>query len=224
MRSLIIVFYILAFSNISRADDSMQELAARAQKAAHVLHASHAMPDSSIPRSLFDVATCVATIPNVIRAGFIFGGRFGKGLISCRVGDGWSNPVFLSIAGGSWGLQFGADSTDLILVFVNADAIQRVTRSHLELGAGISVAAGPLGREAAIGTDFRLESETYAYSRTRGLYAGLTIKGSKLSVNDEANELLYGNSVDAMSLLQANYSTAPRIVWPYVEALISYER
>lgn len=222
MKKVFLIISMMIFTGVAHAADTIADLTARSNEAAQVLKESARTPDRAIPQSLLAKATCVATFPDVLRAGFVFGARFGQGLVSCRVADGWSSPAFMTIAGGSWGLQIGIDSTDLILVFVNPDAIQTVTKSKLELGAGASIAAGPLGRDAALGTDFRLESEIYAYSRSQGLYAGLTVNGSILDVDQEANHLVYGSAAEAMAILQATVDTAPNAVWPYVQALESY--
>lgn len=216
-----IILLTLVFS-ITGWSDTLASLKARAVNAAEVLQESVSIPDNSIPLSLLSNAECIGTFPNVIRVGFVFGGRYGKGLISCRVGTGWSSPSYFTIVGGSWGLQIGANSTDLILVFMNRDAIQKITKSKLTLGAGASVAAGPMGRDAAIGTDFTLESEIYAYSRSRGLYAGITLDGSVLSADTTSNSLLYGKSVKTVSILEAREKSTPSAAWPYVEALMAY--
>lgn len=222
MKKIFLALSILMFTGSVHAADTVQDLADRTQEAAQVLRQSAHIPDRAIPQSLLAKATCVATFPDVLRAGFVFGGRFGQGLVSCRVGTGWSSPAYMTLVGGSWGLQIGIDTTDLILVFMNPDAIQTVTKDKLELGAGAAVSAGPLGRDAALGTDFTLESEILAYSRTQGLYAGLTIHGSVLDVDKDANALIYGSSAAPAAILQAKYDTAPSTVWPYVQALMDY--
>lgn len=215
----IVLTAALAFASSASATSTMEELSQRAISAAEVVTTSARTTDREIPQSLLKQATCVATFPKVIRIGFVVGVRFGQGMVSCRVDGGWSNPAYMNIAGGSWGAQIGLDSTDLILVFVNQNAIDRVSKDKLELGAGAAVSAGPFGRDAAIGTDFRLDSEIFAYSRSKGLYAGIAINGSVLDVDSESNQMVYGANVDAMTILKSAFKSEPTMVQPYVQAL-----
>jgi len=211
--------FMVSFGALAK---NLPDLRTKSEAAAAVLREIVQTPDRGIPESLLSQATCIATIPNVIRAGFIFGARFGRGLVSCRVLGQWSNPSYVTLAGGSWGLQIGAESIDLILVFVRPNAAEKFTRNNITLGADASVAAGPVGRDAQAGTDYQLNSEIYSYSRSRGLFAGLTLEGSSLSVDRDANALAYGPTIDARDLLYRSTMTSPKAVTPYLQALRMY--
>lgn len=214
---------LMAISSIAMAD-SIPTLAERVNVSANVLREISQIPDGEIPRKLMDKATCIATIPNVIKAGFIFGGQYGQGLVSCRVAAGWSRPSFLTIVGGSWGFQIGVESVDLVLVFTKAEAAMKMSKGKFTLGGDISIAAGPVGREAQASTDLTLSSEIYSYSRSRGLFAGLTLAGSVISIDHEANVLVYGSNLSDTELLERNtaYVLMPAMVRPYTNALLNY--
>lgn len=191
----------------------------RATEAATVLDEVMGTAESAIPEWLLEEAHCVAVIPGVVKVGFVFGGRYGRGLVSCRVGDGWSRPSFIAITGGSFGLQIGGQATDFILVFANRRAAERLTENKFTLGGDASVAAGPVGRTASAGTDIKLQTEIYSYSRSRGLFAGLSLEGSTLYTDDEANEDVYGDGADPEGLLFTGGGGIPAGVSRFVEAL-----
>ncbi len=160
-----------------------------------VLDQTLSIPESGIPPVLLQNASGIAIIPGVIKAGFILGGRYGKGILVVREKDGsWSNPVFITIAGGSIGWQIGVESIDIILVFKSSRSIEGIMRGKFTLGADASVAAGPVGRQASASTDVLLKSEIYSYSRSRGLFAGLALDGAGISINHDANEAFYGTA------------------------------
>ena len=151
------------------------------------------IPETGIPPALLNNAGGIAIIPGVIKAGFILGGRYGRGILVMRDKDGgWSNPVFISITGGSIGWQIGVESIDIVLVFKSNRSIKGILRGKFTLGADASVAAGPVGRQASAATDIQLKSEIYSYSRSRGLFAGLALEGAAIQVNYDADEAFYG--------------------------------
>jgi lipid-binding SYLF domain-containing protein len=199
----------------SRVKDKYSE---RAEEAALVLDEVMATPESGIPEWLLEEAHCLAVIPHVVKVGFVFGGRHGRGLVSCRVDGGWSRPSFLSITGGSFGLQIGAQATDFILVFANRRAAERLTENKFTLGGDASVAAGPVGRTASAGTDVKLQTEIYSYSRSRGLFAGLSLEGSSLATDDNANSTVYGGDPEPEDLL-FSVGDIPSGVAPFIESL-----
>lgn len=207
-----------AFSTIALAADH-PELIEKAKNASSVLNQTLSIAEKGIPRELLNNAKCVATIPNVVSGGIVFGARYGKGLVSCRTNGAWSKPSYLTIAGGSWGLQLGIESTDVVLVFVNENAIQRLSSNNFTIGGDASVAAGPLGRDATAGTDYKLGSEIYSYSRSRGLFAGLTFSGSSLSIDADANAMAYGQSMMAHTLLTTPASSSADSPDLYAQAL-----
>lgn len=166
---------------------------AKIEVAGDVLKEIIAIPETTIPPALLSNASGIAIIPNVIKAGFILGGRYGTGVLVVRDKDGqWSNPSFISITGGSIGWQIGVESIDIILVFKNEKSINRMLSGKFTIGADASVAAGPVGRGGSAATDIQLKSEIFSYSRSRGLFAGLSLEGAALMVDEEANEKVYG--------------------------------
>jgi lipid-binding SYLF domain-containing protein len=163
--------------------------------AIEVIEQANAIPERGIPASLLKDAAGVAIFPNIIKAGFIIGGKHGRGVVLVRTKDGgWSNPVFLTLTAGSIGWQVGAQSTDLVLVFKTGRSVERIleNRGKLTLGADIGVAAGPVGRQAAAATDVQLKAEIYSYSRSRGLFAGASFEGAGLFIDWNANGWFYG--------------------------------
>ena len=149
-------------------------------------------PDNAIPRAILDKATAVAIFPSTVKAGFIFGGHRGKGVISARNEQGeWSTPAFLTLTGGSFGLQIGSQSVDLILVIMNRRGLEKLLRNEFKIGGDASAVVGPLGRNLEASTDLTLRAEILSYSRTRGLFAGITLKGSTIRADRDANERFY---------------------------------
>jgi lipid-binding SYLF domain-containing protein len=168
---------------------------ATVESAAEALRALEAIPLKGIPPALLQDSQGVAIIPNVVKAGLLIDGRFGRGVVLLRQPDGsWSNPLFLAFLGGGFGFQVGIQSTDVVLVFKTKNSLERFLRGKgkLTLGGDVAVAAGPVGRQAEAATDGQLKAEIYSYSRSRGLFAGVSLEGSVLRVDAEANEELYG--------------------------------
>lgn len=150
-------------------------------------------PDNAIPRAILEKAEAVAIIPNTVKAGFIFGGHRGKGVISARNDSGdWSQPAFLTLTGGSFGLQIGGQTVDLVLVIMNRKGLEKLLKNEFKFGGDASAVVGPVGRDAEATTDLYLRAEIVSYSRTRGLFAGVTLKGSTIKADRDANERFYG--------------------------------
>jgi len=186
-----------------------------------VVKAVKAMPEEGIPQALLNNAHAIAIIPGVIKVGFVIGGRYGTGIITVRSEKGeWSDPVFVKIAGGSFGWQIGAQSTDLILVFKSKASVEGILRGKFTLGADASVAAGPVGRSAGGATDVMLKSEIYSYSRSRGLFAGLALDGAALTVDEEANASFYGKpDLAAKDIVAGKAGTRPQGVKELLDLL-----
>ncbi|HEX8922929.1 MAG TPA: lipid-binding SYLF domain-containing protein [Pyrinomonadaceae bacterium] len=178
----------------------INEATQRSQKAARVFTEIMAAPDKAIPKDLLDKAEAVAVFPNVIKAGFIVGGRGGSGVISRRVRGGWSAPAFFKLGGGSIGLQIGASSTDFVLLFMNEEALKGLLEDKLEIGGEGSVAAGPIGRAASASTNVTLDAGILSYSRSKGLFAGLELKGVVIDPDNDDNEAVY-NGLKARDIL-----------------------
>jgi len=193
----------------------------RVAKAVEVLEDLTNTPDKKIPTEILERAEAIAVIPHVIKGAFGVGGRYGKGLVSQRMDDGrsWSAPTFLHIGGGSFGAQLGVSATDLVLVFTDRDALKLLEKgTDLKLGADASIAAGPVGRSAEGGVNANLESAIYAYSRTKGLFAGVALDGSALHVDDDMNKKVYGERVSAQQILDGHVA-ANAAVRPFINAL-----
>jgi lipid-binding SYLF domain-containing protein len=190
--------------------------------ATEVLEEVQAMPDQRIPDALLARAYGIAVIPDVIKAAFMFGGRHGNGVLVIRdkLTDPWSNPVFISLNGGSWGFQAGAESSDIILVFTTKRGIEGIAGGKLTLGADASVATGPVGRQGSAATDMSFNAEIYSYARTRGLFAGIALDGSVISIDRTANGALYGKSgVTATEIFSGAAPTAPGTAQRFLDRL-----
>jgi lipid-binding SYLF domain-containing protein len=204
-----------------------EKLGKRAERAAQVLSELVSVPDRSPPKGLLNAATCIAVVPGVVQAGLGVGGRFGFGVASCRTASGWSAPVFVGLKGGSFGFQIGGQSADVVLVFVNKDA-QRLASSTFDIGAGASVAAGPVGRNLSAETDYKAKAEIYSYSKTKGLFAGVSLSGTKWESDYDANKKEYGtaanmptggDSKSVAMLLSTEGSAAPADLQVFVQSL-----
>jgi len=175
--------------------------AARIRDAITVLNDVMAIRESSIPESIVQKAEGIAIFPSTVKAGFIFGGMRGRGILSARTPAGWSPPTFMTLTGGSIGLQIGGQATDIVLVIMNRRGLEHFVRNQFKFGADASVAAGPVGRDAQANTDLQLVAEILSYSRARGLFAGITINGSTVRADRDANERFYGRRLDGAQLV-----------------------
>jgi SH3 domain-containing YSC84-like protein 1 len=173
----------------------------------------------TIPQDYWDRARCIAVIPELKKAAFIVGGEYGKGVMSCRAGSAWSAPVFMQLAKGSWGFQAGAEQVDVILLVMNESGVQKLLQNQMNLGADASVAAGPIGRHGAVGTDAALTAEILSYSRAQGLFAGIDLSGGVLRPDEEANHNVYGDRASARTLLASSGLSAPTQATPFLRAL-----
>ena len=195
----------------------------RARNAARVLSEIMAVPDKRVPNHLIEKAEAIAVIPDVVKAGLVLGGRHGKGLISVRSADGtWSNPSYLSITGGSIGFQAGVQSTDVVLVFRSKRGVDQIVNGKFTLGADAAVAAGPVGRNAQASTDAQLKAEIYSYSRSRGLFAGVALDGSVLSIDHDSNQATYGRNMTPRRIFEGGVGVVPNAVVDFRDRLEEY--
>jgi lipid-binding SYLF domain-containing protein len=169
-------------------------------KSSAVLTEIRNAPDNGIPERVWAKAECVVVIPGMKKGGFIIGGEFGEGVLSCRRGNGWGAPVFMQLAKGSAGLQVGFQSTDLVLLVMNRSGVDKLLRNKVTLGAGASVAAGPVGRLASASTDAQMTAEMLSYSRSKGLFAGIDLSGGTLKPDTDANLAMYGANASARNI------------------------
>ena len=195
----------------------------RAENAVRVLKEVMQAPDKAIPHDLLREAHAIAVIPDVIKAGFVVGGRHGEGLIAIKTRDGtWSNPSFISLTGGSIGFQAGVSSTDVILVFRTQRGVDSIVHGKFTLGADASAAAGPVGRSAQASTDAQLKAEIYSYSRARGLFAGASLDGTALTIDNKANQDVYGEGISARRIFDGGVSNVPNAVVNFRDSLEEY--
>jgi len=188
------------------ADGKQRE---KVSDAVDVIEESFAIPDKGIPPSMLKRAKAIAVIPGMVKVGFIIGGRFGSGVLMVKGEDGkWSNPAFVTLKGGSVGLQIGAQSSDVILVFKSLKTLEGMKSGTYTLGADVGIAAGPVGRQAEAAVDTELESEIYSYARSSGLFAGISLQGAAFQFDSDANESFYGLGTEVEEIFD-NSAMAP---------------
>jgi lipid-binding SYLF domain-containing protein len=222
-RSLIAAFCLSLIAAAAVFAKDEDDAAKQAAKAAKVFTEIMAAPDKAIPTSVLDKSQCIAVFPQVIKAGFIVGGRGGRGVASCRTGAGWSAPAFFDMKGGSFGLQIGAQATDFVLLFIGDDGMKSLLKSKFEMGGDASVAAGPVGRQAGASTDLKLSAQILSYSRSKGLFAGLELKGTVISLDDSDMKSAYGEGATAADVLTGK-KAAPASVKVYPTTLARYSK
>ena len=158
-------------------------------------------PDQGIPENVLAEAKCVAIVPDMVKGGFVVGAQHGRGVATCRASNSWTAPAFFTLTGGNWGAQIGAESVDLVMLFMNEQGMNQLLQSNWKIGGEASAAAGPVGREASANTDWKLRSQILTYSRTRGLFAGLTLNGANVRQDDDSTRAFYGKDYDFRTLL-----------------------
>lgn len=209
-RKIILFFFasVLLFPATGVWASNAKEVA-KVEVCADVIRQFVKIPENAAPPILMRNAQAIAIVPGIIKAGFIAGGRYGWGVVMERRPDGsWSNPVFVTLAGGSFGFQIGVQSIDAIIVFKSLQSVERLTRGKFTLGADAAAAAGPVGRSMSAGTDIKLGAEVYTYSRSRGLFAGVSLAGSALQIDYDATDKFYG----LMGLTAGDVFSGSRII------------
>jgi len=200
---------------------SLENLQARLNSAKVVLDEIMAASDRTVPLNILEQATCVGIVPGLMKGAFVFGVQYGQGVVTCRTGHGWSAPVFIRMAGGSWGLQIGGQSTALVLVAVNEHGFQDLLKSKFKIGGDAAASAGPVGRNSAAATDWKLNAELLTYSRSKGLFAGIDLDGTSVSQNTEDTETYYGQAYGFDSILKGNVAVPPGAV-DFVRSVAHY--
>jgi len=220
MRQLIWAGVIaVLFTTVARTATLSTAEIKRIQEAATVLREINAAPDKGIPDDLWQKASCVVVVPSLKKAAFVFGGEYGKGLMSCRHAGAWSAPAYMLVGKGSWGLQIGAQSIDLVLLVMNDSGMQKLLKNKTSLGAEASVAGGPVGRDARAATDAQMKAEILSYSRTQGLFAGVNLSGGVIKTDDDGNADLYGANTSAEQVVSSGNVTPPAVTEPFMRAL-----
>src|SRR6266568_2362943 len=184
------------------AASSRRDLQDRIDSAKTVLDQIMGAEDRTIPMNILESATCVAVVPGMIKGAFVFGGQYGQGVVTCRTGHGWSAPVFIRMAGGSWGLQIGGQSTDLVLIAVNERGMQDLLKNKFKIGGDAAASAGPVGRNSQAATDWKMNAELLTYSRSKGLFAGIDLDGTVVSQNREDTELYFSGDHSFEAILK----------------------
>lgn len=200
------------------AGSAKEDTVDRLQKSVDVVQSIMATPDKGIPEEVLSNAKCILVVPDLIKGGFIFGGKHGRGIASCRTGDGWSAPAFVSVGGGSWGLQIGVEGVDLVMLVMNDQGFQHLLSSKFQLSGEGSVAAGPVGRHASAGTDWKMNTQVLTYSRSRGVFAGITLEGAVVQQDDDSTRAIYGKRMKFRNILSGRVST-PKIAEAFMKAV-----
>jgi lipid-binding SYLF domain-containing protein len=214
----------LALANGSLwAASGHQDSIERLQTSSDVLHSMMAAPDKGIPEEVVSSAKCIVVVPHLVKGGFIVGGEHGRGIASCRTSEGWSAPAFVSIGGGSWGLQIGVEGVDLVMLVMNDRGLQHLLSSKFQVGGDASASAGPVGRHASAGTDWKLNTEILTYSRSRGAFAGITLDGAVVEQDRDSTRAIYGRNVSFRTILAGNIH-APKSTLGFVRAVAAAGR
>ena len=203
------------------AQDDRPKLEGRLNSAALVIEEVMSTPDKAIPRGILAGASCVVVIPSFKKGAFIGGVQYGQGVATCRTPRGWSAPVFVQLAGGSFGFQIGGQATDLVLVAMNQQGLQDMLKNKFKLGADAAASAGPVGRNAQAGTDWKMNAEFLSYSRSKGLFAGIDLDGTVLSQNQDDTRSMYGANVPFSEVLKGNQVT-PEPAHKFVGTVAKY--
>jgi lipid-binding SYLF domain-containing protein len=222
IRSLAVaaLIVLVALPPVRAGQDTESDEAGRVRESIVVLDEIMGTDDQAIPEAILSRAEAVAVFPSTIRGGFIVGGLRGRGILSVRQEDGsWSPPAFMTLTGGSIGLQIGAQASDIVLVILNRRGLETLLRNQFRLGTDASVAAGPVGREAQAATDAHFRAEILGYSRARGLFAGVTVNGSTMRTDDDANERFYGQRLSAVQIALEGTAGTPGPVSEWQAAL-----
>jgi lipid-binding SYLF domain-containing protein len=223
MKKLLVLVCVAGMSVPAFCATDAAKLDDRINSARDVINEIMSTPDKAIPDGIAKQAVCIGVVPSVKKGAFIVGAEYGQGVVTCRTGHGWSGPVFIRLAGGSFGFQIGGQGTDLVLVAVNQKGFQDLLKSKFKIGGDASAAAGPVGRDTQASTDISLRAELLTWSRSRGLFAGIDLNGVSISQNKEDTDTLYGGSNSFESILHGNV-TPPPSATPFLETISKYFR
>jgi lipid-binding SYLF domain-containing protein len=215
MKKLMLVLAMLSMGTLSWADSAREAATERLQNATKVLQEVMNAPDKGIPEEVLSSAKCVAVVPHMIKGGFVFGAKSGKGVATCRTAKGWSAPAFFTVTGGSWGAQIGIEGVDLVMLIMNDKGMQHLLSSKFNLGGEVSAAAGPVGRHASAGTDWKLDTQILTYSRAKGAFAGATLEGASIRPDDDSMGAIYGRKATTRAALTGRLRV-PAVARPFL--------
>lgn len=223
LTSLLLVGAVTLASGSVWAASGRQDSIQRLQMSSEVLHAIMDAPDKGIPEEVVKDAKCIVVVPHLVKGGFVFGAEHGRGIASCRTAEGWSAPAFVSIGGGSWGLQIGVEGVDLVMVVMNDRGLQHLLSSKFQVGGDASASAGPVGRHASAGTDWTMNTEILTYSRSHGIFAGITLDGAVVEQDADSTRAIYGRDASFRSVLSGNVR-APKSTLNFMRAVAEMGR
>jgi SH3 domain-containing YSC84-like protein 1 len=216
--SLLLMSVVGMVGTYAFAGSAREDSVDRLDRSVNVLHAIMATPDKGIPEEVLSNAKCIVVVPDLIKGGFVFGGKHGRGVATCRTANGWSAPAFVSVGGGSWGLQIGVEDVDLVMLVMNDQGLQHLLSSKFQLTGEGSVAAGPVGRHASAGTDWKMNTEMLTYSRSKGVFAGLTLEGAVVEQDNDSTHAIYGKHMMFRNILSGK-ATTPRSADAFLKAV-----
>src|ERR1019366_6751446 len=220
-KTLALLCLCFMLPSAASAGSTRENLQARIDAAKVVLDEIMAAQDNTIPMNILERATCIGVVPGMLKGAFIGGIQYGQGVVTCRTGHGWSAPVFIRMAGGSFGFQIGGQSTDLVLVAVNDRGLQDLLKNKFKIGGDASAAAGPVGRSGQAATDWKMNAELLSYSRNKGLFAGIDLDGTSVSQNNEDTNIYFGSPHAFDAILKGSVGVPPGAV-PFVRAVAQY--
>jgi lipid-binding SYLF domain-containing protein len=208
--------FALTAGNLSAASDR-QDSIERLNMASETLTAMINTPDKGIPEEVLSNAKCIVVVPHLVKGGFVIGAEHGRGVATCRTSDGWTAPAFVALNGGSWGLQIGVEGVDLVMLVMNDNGLQHMLSSKFKIGADASASAGPVGRHASAGTDWKMESEILTYSRSKGVFAGISLDGAVVEQDKDSTRAIYDGDPSFRAIL-AGQVPAPHSTLAFVKA------
>lgn len=223
MKKLLLALIVVGLgASAFAADDTNNKAVDRVKASSTVLEEIQSAPDTGIPDEVMGSAECVAVVPSMLKGGFVFGARYGRGVASCRTPKGWSDPAFFTIEGGSFGLQIGGQAVDLVMLIMNNKGMANLLSSKFKLGADASVAAGPVGRHAAADTDWKMRAQVLSYSRARGVFAGLELNGAVIKIDRESTLEFYGHMQPFSTTLET--VSSPQGAMPFLTSLAKWAK
>jgi lipid-binding SYLF domain-containing protein len=221
MNKVLLPLVVLLSTTAALASDGRADDIERLQNGATVIQEIMQAPDGGMPQEVIANAKCIAVMPNMLKAAFVVGGAYGKGVASCRTPKGWSAPAFFTLKGGSFGFQIGGESADIVMLIMNDQGMNNLLQSKFKLGADASVAAGPVGRHADASTDWKMRAQVLTYSRARGIFAGISLNGAIVAQHKEDTRDFYGRMVPFKTILRGNIPSPPEAeLWTKV--LVKY--
>jgi lipid-binding SYLF domain-containing protein len=218
MKKLMLVLAMLSVGSLSWAETAREAATDRLANAGKVLREVMGAPDKGIPEEVLSSAKCIAVVPHMIKGGFVFGAQNGKGVATCRTAKGWSAPAFFAVTGGSFGAQIGVEGVDLVMLIMNNKGMQQLLSSKFQISGQVSAAAGPVGRHASAGTDWKLDTQILTYSRAKGAFAGATLEGASIRQDDDSMHAIYGRNATTRAALTGRLPV-PAAARPFLAAV-----